>query len=230
MFSKISKKSLLTEEKELNFLSPQPRRITSSRKKSSRGSSTESLKNFTKAVQLRSFESISPKTQFKPLTPIKKDVNSTLDLVNPVNSSKNEQTFSVNSSSCSELSIVEKDANNNNKELETIKQDLFCSSEFKDKDVYQVLDSITPCSRSSLELMLCLRTSEKMANRAITLFGPHKEGIDIFEAFRQFCLKNENLEYEDFLKIFTSENLSFYDYYYLRNIEKMIQEEFMEEK
>lgn len=126
----------------------------------------------------------------------------------------------------SELSMVEKSGGE-------ASQEIFPNIPFFEKSginfkntVYQILNSMSPCSSSSLEVALCLTRSLKMATVALERFGPHEYGVDLFEAFINYSLKKGRLTKREIFCIFSSGKSGFYDYCYFRNIEKLIQEEF----
>lgn len=88
--------------------------------------------------------------------------------------------------------------------------------------IKEYLDTCSPNSKSSLEIIQCLKEAREMSKKVVENLGPHQYGVDLFEGFKMLCLKKQKLSKSDFKKLFTSGRSGFYDYCYLRELEAML--------
>lgn len=82
----------------------------------------------------------------------------------------------------------------------------------------------TPCSKSSLEVSYIFSTAEPLVRKIQGELGPHKNGLDIPGIIRKIALADYRVTEEEFASFFVHKESDFYDYFYMREVEKLISE------
>lgn len=84
------------------------------------------------------------------------------------------------------------------------------------------LDLATPCSKSSLEVSFIYKKAENLQRAVLDKLGPHEKGLDISEIIRNIAYRGYNITKDEFSSLFVSKDSDFYDYFYMREVEKII--------
>lgn len=157
---------------------------------------------------------------FKPPTPD----NSNLELA----SNLEENMLDISESNeFTPLSIIEFDANLkkglNNKFIEEPK----AKKPDLGNKMGKYFELNTPCSKSSLELVLYSNQIEEIYSNVLKKLGPHKNGCDILKGLKRMFLEGGFKNGNNFQNYFLSKKSDFYDYYYIRELQFIVMECFM---
>lgn len=192
-------------------LSPQPRRNSKFSKSSVRFLSIDQKNRKHQTERSKSISDFSPR--FEPQES-SHNINLSLEGVH----SEQSQTETSPSHSDSSISILERFISDT--------QHKFSNDTCFEAEVEKIIKLISPCSKSSLEISLCLREAKNLTRITLEELGPHKNGLDLMERFGLLCINKTEISGRELLDLFISENSGFYDYYYLRLLEAVLKENF----